>query len=123
METMLMYTDFSKAFDKVNHTLVDIKLAWMGFYGKKHSWLMSYLSGRILIVRFENTVSRPIEVSPEVPQGSHLGPFIFDLVIDDSPTVLKYCQSLKYADDMKIFLDIRSEGDCRKMQSEFGNMV
>jgi ribonucleases P/MRP protein subunit RPP40 len=91
-------------------------------YHHQHSWFISYLSGRIQIVRFENTVSRPIEVTSGVPQGSHLGPFIFDLVTDDSSNVLNYCHSLKYADDMKIFSIIKSEDDCRKMQSDLANL-
>jgi hypothetical protein len=68
-------------------------------------------------------MSRPIIVSSGVPQGSHLGPFIFNVVTDDSSSVLKYCKSLKYADDLKLYYNIRSNEDCLRMQSDIFEFV
>jgi predicted lipoprotein len=50
------YTDFSKAFDKVNHSLVGIKLDWEGFYGKQ------FVVHVICLVGFKSYVSKTLSL-------------------------------------------------------------
>lgn len=72
-----IYTDLSAAFDKINHEIAVAKLERLGFHGSLLDWLRSYLTGRHMSVKIGDHFSQPFAVSSGVPQGSHLGPFIF----------------------------------------------
>ena len=72
-----LYTDFSKAFDRIDIPLLIYKLDKIGFDPWLLKWIESYLLNREQIVRFKNSQSAPIQVTSGVPQGSHLGPLLF----------------------------------------------
>ena len=71
-----VYTDMSKAFDRINVNLLIAKLAWLGFDDPLLSWLKSYLSNRKQFVLINGIKSRCIDAVSGVPQGSHLGPVL-----------------------------------------------
>lgn len=114
----LVITDFSKAFDKLSHSVLINKLNTIGFNTNFLSWLKSYLSDRNYQVLFNNNLSRSFVVNSGVPQGSHLGPILFIILINDLPSVLKFSNSLMYADDAKLFKRIKSIADCINFQSD-----
>lgn len=62
-----IYTDFSKAFEKVDHKLLALKLERYGIKGRVLNWIVSYLSNRQQIVKFQDLKSRPINVTSSVP--------------------------------------------------------
>jgi len=57
VQTNVIYTDFSKAFDSVNHSLFLFKLDQLGFPCNLLTWISSYLNGRNQRVIFKNAVS------------------------------------------------------------------
>jgi hypothetical protein len=71
-----IYTDFSKAFDRVHHQLL-LNEKFVGIEPARCMWVTSYLSGRIQKIRIGDAVSKDIKVTSDVPQGSHLGPLCF----------------------------------------------
>jgi hypothetical protein len=73
-----IYTDFSKAFDRVRHQLLLNEMS-VGIEPAKCMWLGSYLSGIIQKIRIDDAVSKDIKVTSGVLQGSHLGPLWFGL--------------------------------------------
>jgi hypothetical protein len=101
--TAAVAIDLSKAFDSINHELLLAKLAAYGV--KEHSMrlLGSYLNGRRQRVRIDREMSSWRNVTKGVPQGSLLGPLLFNIYVND---VTKFCQSAiirLYADDTTLY--------------------
>lgn len=122
-QTDVGYFDFSKAFDQLNHRILISKLSNYGISNCYIEWIMQYLSQRVQSVCFNNCISRSIDVVSGVPQGSHLGPLLFVLFINDLPDCIKYSHVLLYADDAKIFKRINSIQDCQHLQNDFNGLI
>jgi hypothetical protein len=87
MEVDCIYTDFTKAFDKISHQVIVEKLSKIGFGGNLLCWLQSFLSNRKYAVRFGNSSSFEFMGTSGVPAGTHGGPicFWFSLMISRNP--------------------------------------
>jgi hypothetical protein len=107
-----VYTYFSKAFDRVRHQLLLEEMSDVGIEPTRCLWLRSYLTGRIQRMRIGDAVSKDIRVTSGVPQESHLGTLCFIWVVNRISVIFYYVRVLFYADDMKLFLPIRSFQDC-----------
>lgn len=112
-----LYTDFSKAFDKLNHAALLYKLRCSGIKGSLLRWMESYLRNRTQIVKIRNARSKKVHGTSGVPQGSHLGPLLFLLFVNDVHWYLDpdVCLAL-FADDCKLFFKIVSILDCIFLQ-------
>lgn len=115
----VMYSDFSKAFDKVNFNILIAKLQSLGISDPLLSWLYSYLTSRTQIVKVENFESDGINVTSGCPQGGHLSGFLFNFFINDlsfyhyeQSTVRKWF----FADDYRVARIISSSTDCLDLQ-------
>ena len=122
-QTDVVFTDFSKAFDVVNHKLLLKKLDIMGFPQSLVLWISSYLQGRTQQVSCNGALSYTINVTSGVPQGSHLGPILFTLFINDLPPVLRNTNILLYADDVKLFSKLTDGNSHLKLQNDLDNFV
>jgi retron-type reverse transcriptase len=119
----VIYTDFSKAFDRVNHHILLSVLALTGLGEPLLSWLTSFITNRKQCVKIHGVVSPPIFVSSGVPQGGHLSPLLFTLFINSANRVLRDSQLLAFADDMKLFLQINSINDYHLLQNDLNRLV
>lgn len=118
-----VYLDFKKAFDSVNHSILLNKLYVIGLRGSILYWLKSYLTDRESAVRIKGNLSDSFVVNSGVPQGSHLGPFLFLLFINDIAKDLKYSNILIFADDVKLFSKICSPHDQSKLQADLNTII
>ena len=123
VQTDVIFTDFSKAFDTVNHDLLISKLEGLGFSICAVTWIESYLKSRVQYVKFNGCLSsRVIQVSSGVPQGSHLGPLLFNLFINDLPSVILNSEILMYADDVKLFIPLSNSTSSVLLQDDLNRL-
>ncbi|XP_053686454.1 uncharacterized protein LOC128735992 [Sabethes cyaneus] len=116
-----IYTDMSKAFDAVGIRSVLDAAYDFGIRGSLLNWLNSYLTCRTQYVKIHGEVSQPFTVNPGVPQGSHLGPLLFVLVMNNLSTFIVEANILVYADDVKLFLPVKTTKECFALQQDLVN--
>ena len=98
--TGVVFVDIEKAFDKIWHNGLLFKLKNKNIPPYLGAWIQNYLSGRTLRVKTQDSLSDPKQIKTGVPQGSVLGPNLFNLYFDDIQTNLTTTQNALYADDL-----------------------
>ena len=112
-----------KAFDKVLHGPLLMKLRTYGIGGRLHRWIEAFLSGRKQRVTVNGTNSSWEDVSSGVPQGSVLGPLLFILFINDMPEVVDSNALLVlFADDAKLSREIAGPADKDAEQEDIDSL-
>ena len=115
VDTILL--DFSKAFDKVNHRKLYIKLRDYGIRGTLLDWFKDFLTGRTQQVVINGEMSSKAVIKSGVPQGTVLGPLLFLIYINDLPE--KITSSLKlFADDSYMYRVINNAQDNLELQND-----
>ena len=99
----VLFMDLSKAFDVLNHSLLLAKLDAYGFSLKSTAFIQSYLNKRMQKVNVNNKFSAWEGIYSGVPQGSILGPLLFNIFINDIFSFLTTCEMCNYADDNTLY--------------------
>ena len=106
----VIYLDFQKAFDKVIHQRLILKLKSHGMGNSIINWIEQWLTDRIQRVVVDGEVSSWKSVLSGVPQGSVLGPILCLVYINDLEEGVTG-KILKFADDTKLFRKANEIGD------------
>jgi len=121
-QTDVIYLDFSKAFDRVPHDKLLLKLWQVGITGNLWCWFKSYLNNRSQCVRLNGSYSALLPVLSGVPQGSILGPLLFLVYINDLYTSIHHSNALSYADDTKCYKFIFELIDSLRLQDDLNSL-
>ena len=122
-QTDMLYLDFAKAFDSVDHGILLEKLRGYGVTGQVLLWFEDYLRGRTQRVVVDGAASTWSPVTSGVPQGSILGPLLFIIFVNDLPDFIeKGTETALYADDTKLHNTITSTNNCEFLQKSLTNI-
>ena len=108
LDTHIIYTDVSKAFDTVSHPKLINTLKGFNIDTAVIAWINNFLCDRSQQVIINESISLPVDIYSGVPQGSILGPCIFNIFYND---IIQDCVEpiedtgniCLFADDMKLF--------------------
>ena len=96
--TCSIFLDLAKAFDTIDHKILISKLYNYGIRGLPAKLLINYLTNRSQRTKINNYYSNFENITCGIPQGSILGPLLFNLYINDLPNVSDFSVRL-FADD------------------------
>ncbi len=97
--SLVTLQDLSKAFDSVHHVALLEKLIK---FQVDTFWFSHYLKDRSQMVKISNTTSKTATVNYVVPQGSILGPVLFNIYVNDLREAITDCEVIQYADDTQL---------------------
>ena len=117
----IIFLDFQKAFDKVPHKRLLLKLESLGIVGNVLDWIREWLKNRDQRVVINGRSSTWQSVTSGVPQGSVLGPLLFLAYINDLEDSV-HSKVKKFADDTKLYREVVSTDDVAIVQRDLDSI-
>ena len=118
----VVYLDIQKAFDKVPHQRLLLKLNARGIGNDVINWIEKWLTHRRQIVIVDGEISNWISVLSGVSQGTVLRPILFLICINDLEDDIS-SKVLKFADDTKVLRNVINVTDKQSLQDDLAKLV
>ena len=118
----MIYLDFSKAFNKVDHGVLLHKLKDLGITGKLGTWFFQFLTNRTHYVRIPGGISKDSSVLSGVPQDTVLGRLIFLSMISDINKGTTSSKLISFVDDTRVYSNITKADDCDNLQYDLNSI-
>lgn len=118
----VVFLDFEKAFDKVDHGVLQHKIRELSITGQVGQWIHAFLSDRIQYVAVGGCVFRESHVVSGVSQGSVLGPLLFLILITDIDAEVCVAQVASFADDMRVSGRVSNEEEVTSLQQDLNSL-
>ena len=112
---LTIFLDLSKAFVTLDHEILLHKLHYYGIHNTSLNWFRSYLLNRKQYVDFDSDTCL---ISTGVPQGSILGPLLFNIYINDIINITKKCHIIQYADDTSLIYPMNEKNARQSLKTE-----
>lgn len=123
---LLVLLDFSRAFDTINHDILDAILFNIGLSEHACKLFSEILRGRCQRVLVDGVLSSTRLISSGVPQGSVLGPLLYSIYTFNLQSALKYTSVHFYADDTQLMLSFNQNNTdqaLRYVNEDVNNLV
>ena len=114
----VVYLDFAKALNKVDHNILLRKVKALGIGGRIGIWIHNFLAERTQTVTVNGAKSKKSKIISGVPQGSVLGPLLFLIMIGDINEGVQHSRITSFADDTRISKKVSSEQDVALLQKD-----
>jgi len=118
----IILLDYEKAFDKVSHRHLLLKVQHYGVTGSTLHWIRDFLANRTQQVILDGQCSGESAVTSGVPQGSVLGPLLFLIYINDLPACVSHSSTRLFADDSVVYRRISSPSDAVLLQEDVDSL-
>ena len=120
-QTDAILLDFSKAFNKVPHHHLCLKLSHYGIHGVTPFWIENFLTGRSQQVIVNRCSSNPTNVMSSVPHETVLSPLLFLCYINDLPENVSSKVRL-FAGDILLYNTIHTKEDYLILQEDLNTL-
>lgn len=109
----VIYFDIAKAFNSISHERLIDKLYHSGVRGQLLCWIKDFLAQNSFMVNIDDSFSDQKHIKSGVPQGSVLGPLLFNFYMHDILQGKSFPQvNIKFfADDLKAYVEFDPERD------------
>lgn len=119
-QILVVFVDYSKAFDTLKHNILLEALDDSGIRGPLFDWCKDYLYDRSFYTKIGESFSDRVSVTDGTAQGSVLGPLHYLTYVNALPNLISKCEIFQFADDTCLLAaDVDVKIALKRLQNDF----